>query len=85
MQSNNAAPLRLRVLVEADPGALVRVLHLIQGRNIVPLQVSAQRLDAHSLAVEIALDAADLTVEAFRVIAGKIAELPVVLDASACD
>lgn len=85
MQSNNAAPLRLRVLVEADPGALVRVLHLIQGRNIVPLQVSAQRLDADSLAVEIALDAADLTVEAFRVIAGKIAGLPVVLDASACD
>ncbi len=40
MQVGNAAALRLKAVVEADPGALVRVLQFFQARNLIPRTVA---------------------------------------------
>jgi hypothetical protein len=81
---DNAASLRLRVIVTADPGALVRVLQLFQIRNIVPRQVSALRLGAEFLQAEIEIDPAELAPETLRLIAAKIQEMPIAMAAVAC-
>jgi prephenate dehydratase len=85
MQLDQTAGLRLKAIVESDPGALVRVLQLFQTRNLVPRHVSARRLGAQFLETEIEIDATELESAAFRMIAAKIAELPVVLAVVACD
>ena len=85
MQLDKSAGLRLKAIVESDPGALVRVLQFFQTRNLVPRHVSATRLGAQFLETEIEIDAAELESAAFRRIAAKIAELPVVIAVVACD
>jgi hypothetical protein len=85
MQSVSAAATRLKVLVEADPGSLVRVLQFFQARNVTPLCVAAQRLGAEFLQVDIDITPADLTADALRVIVAKIRELPGSLCAVVCE
>jgi hypothetical protein len=83
MLSPEAAALRLKAIVEADPGALIRLLHLFQIRNIVPRAVRARRLGLEYIEAEIEFDGAELTAETLRLIAAKAQELPITLAAVA--
>ena len=85
MQVDNAAALRLKAVVEADPGALVRVLQFFQARNLIPRTVASERLGDEYLQIQIELDPAELADDGFRIVVSKINELPVVLAAVACD
>jgi hypothetical protein len=85
MQVGNAAALRLKAVVEADPGALVRVLQFFQARNVIPRTVASERLGDEYLQIQIELDPAELAPDRFRVVVAKINELPIVLAAVACD
>jgi prephenate dehydratase len=85
MQVNNAAALRLKAVVEADPGALVRVLQFFQARNLIPRTVASERLGDEYLQIQIELDPAELAADGFRIVVSKINELPIVLAAVACD
>jgi prephenate dehydratase len=81
MYSSDAAALRLKAILEADPGALIRLLQLFQIRNVTPLQVRSRRLGLEYLEAEIEVDGAEMTPEILRLIAAKAAELPVTLTA----
>lgn len=85
MQVGNAAALRLKAVVEADPGALVRVLQFFQARNLIPRTVASERLGDEYLQIQIELDPAELADDGFRIVVAKINELPIVLAAVACD
>jgi prephenate dehydratase len=85
MQVSNAAALRLKAVVEADPGALVRVLQFFQARNLIPRTVASERLGAEYLQIQIELDPTEIADDGFRIVVSKINELPVVLAAVACD
>jgi len=85
MQVGNAAALRLKAVVEADPGALVRVLQFFQARNLIPRTVASERLGDEYLQIQIELDPAELADDGFRIVISKINELPIVLAAVACD
>ena len=85
MQVGNAAALRLKAVVEADPGALVRVLQFFQARNLIPRTVASERLGDEYLQIQIELDPAELAGDGFRIVVSKINELPIVLAAVACD
>ena len=85
MQVGNAAALRLNAVVEADPGALVRVLQFFQARNLIPRTVASERLGDDYLQIQIELDPAELADDGFRIVVSKINELPIVLAAVACD
>jgi hypothetical protein len=85
MQVGNAAALRLKAVVEADPGALVRVLQFFQARNLIPRTVASERLGDEYLQIQIELDPAQLADDGFRIVVSKINELPIVLAAVACD
>jgi hypothetical protein len=85
MQATDAAALRLKAIVEADPGALVRVLQLFQIRNVIPRQVTARRLGAEFIEAQIEIDATEVAPETLRLIAARIQELPIALAVVACD
>lgn len=85
MLVGNAAALRLKAVVEADPGALVRVLQFFQARNLIPRKVASERLGDEYLQIQIELDPAEIADDGFRIVVSKINELPVVLAAVACD
>jgi prephenate dehydratase len=85
MQIGNAAALRLKAVVEADPGSLVRVLQFFQARNLIPRSVASERLGDEYLQIQIELDPSELAVDGFRVVVSKINELPIVLAAVACE
>jgi len=73
--------MRLKAIVEADPGALIRLLQLFQVRNIVPLHVRARRLGCEFVETQIDLDSAEITGEVLRLVAAKAQELPITLAA----
>src|ERR1043166_9701607 len=50
----------LKALIEADPGALIRLLQLFQTRNIVPRSVRARRLGLEYIEAEIEFDDVEL-------------------------
>lgn len=85
MQSNTAAVARLKAVVEADPGALVRVLQFFQARNVIPTRVDSRRMGAEFLEIEVELDPSELTHDALRIVVSKINELPIVMAVVACD
>ena len=85
MQLGNAAALRLKAVVEADPGSLVRVLQFFQARNLIPRSVASERLGDEYLQIQIELDPAELAADGFRIVVSKINELPIVLAAVACE
>ncbi|MBL8271340.1 hypothetical protein [Steroidobacter sp.] len=85
MQVSNAAALRLKAVVEADPGSLVRVLQFFQARNLIPRSVASERLGEDYLQIQIELDPTELAADGFRIVVSKINELPIVLAAVACD
>ena len=75
----------LKAIVEADPGALIRLLQLFQARNIVPSAVRARRLGLEYIEAEIEFDSVELSAETLRLIAAKAQELPITLAAVALD
>lgn len=85
MLPSDAASLRLKAIIEADPGALIRILQLFQIRNVTPRQVRARRIGLEYIEAEIELDAAELTQETLRLIAARAQELPITLAAVALD
>ncbi|HEX7011506.1 MAG TPA: hypothetical protein VF161_02105 [Steroidobacteraceae bacterium] len=83
-----AAPTRphsIKAIIEADPGALVRVLQFFQTRNVVPRRVNASRLGSEFLEAHIEIDAAELGLEGLRVVAAKIEQLPITMAVVICD
>jgi hypothetical protein len=80
---NRNAVRRFKVLAESDPGTLVRVLQLIQARNLVPRRALAQRMGGDYLEIEV--DAEECADEAFRLVVAKLNELSVVLVATQCE
>ncbi len=82
--------LRLKAVVEADPGALNRVLESVDAHGVVPLCVTSRRTairgrSTEILEIEIDIAAADLTMAALGVIAARLGELPLVMTAVATD
>jgi hypothetical protein len=75
----------LKAIVEADPGALIRLLQLFQVRNIVPSAVRARRLGLEYIEAEIEFDGVELTAETLQLITAKAQELPITLAAVALD
>jgi hypothetical protein len=85
MSLPEAASLRLKAIVAADPGALIRLLQLFQVRNVNPLHVRARRLGFEFIEAEIELDAAEMTIDTLRLVAAKAQELPITLAAVVMD
>lgn len=79
----DAAVLRLKAIVEADPGALIRLLQLFQTRNVIPSAVRARRLGLEYIEAEIEFDSVELPAATLRLIAAKAQELPITLAAVA--
>ena len=79
--STQNAQLRFRAVAEADPSTLVRILHLLQARNVVPQRVSSQRLGSEYLELQVEVPSEELSADAFRIIVAKVNELAVVLTA----
>jgi hypothetical protein len=75
----------LKAIVEADPGALIRLLQLFQVRNIVPSAVRARRLGLEYIEAEIEFDRVELTAETLQLITAKAQELPITLAAVSLD
>lgn len=71
--------LRLRVVADADPGALARVLERFQNLNIVPRRVTAEYGTNAILHVQV--DVFGLPEEQLALIAGKIRQAPCVVNA----
>jgi hypothetical protein len=75
----------LKAIVEADPGALIRLLQHFQARKIVPRAVRARRLGLEYIEAEIEFDSTELSTETLRLITAKAQELPITLAAVALD
>jgi hypothetical protein len=81
MSRPDAAALRLKAIVEADPGALIRLLQLFQIRNVTPLHVRARRLGCEFIEAEIEFHDTEITIDTLRLVAAKAQELPITLAA----
>jgi hypothetical protein len=71
--------LRLSVIAEADPGALMRVVERFQGLNIIPRRVIAEH--GTDQLIRIQVDIAGLAESHLTLIAAKISQVPFVLNA----
>ena len=71
--------LRLRVVAEADAGALMRVLERFQNLGVLPRRVIAEFTTTDSLSIQ--LDVAGLEESRLTLIAAKLGELPCVTQA----
>jgi hypothetical protein len=70
---------RLRVVADADPGAIARVVERFQNLNIIPRRVCAEF--ASNDVLHIAVDVCGIPDEQLRLIAGKIRQAPCVVNA----
>jgi hypothetical protein len=71
--------LRLRVVAEADAGALLRVLERFQNLGVLPRRVIAEFTSVDSLSIQ--LDVAGLEESRLTLIAAKLGEMPCVTQA----
>jgi len=71
--------LRLRVVAEADAGALMRVLERFQNLGVLPRRVIAEFTTADSLSIQ--LDVSGLEESRLSLIAAKLGEMPCVTQA----
>ena len=71
--------LRLRVVAEADAGALMRVLERFQNLGVLPRKVIAEFTTSDLLSIQ--LDVAGLEESRLSLIAAKLGELPCVTHA----
>jgi hypothetical protein len=79
MGNESFSLLRLRVLAEADAGALMRVLERFQNLGVLPRRVIAEFTTTDSLSIQ--LDVAGLEESRLTLIASKLGELPCVTQA----
>lgn len=79
MPSQELALLRLRVVAEADPGALARVLERFQNLNVLPRRVVAEF--GSTGAFHIQVDVLGIPEALLTLIAEKIGQVPSVLNA----
>jgi len=77
--TETAALLRLRVVAQADPGALARVLERFQNLNVIPRRVIAEFGLGDRLHIQV--DVCGVPEERLTLIAAKTGELPVVYEA----
>jgi len=71
--------LRLRVVAEADAGALMRVLERFQNLGVLPRRVIAEFTSSDALSIQ--LDVAGLEESRLTLIAAKLSEMPCVTQA----
>jgi hypothetical protein len=71
--------LRLRVVAEADAGALMRVLERFQNMGVLPRRVIAEFTTTDSLSIQ--LDVAGMEEARLTLIANKLGEMPCVTQA----
>lgn len=71
--------LRLRVLAEADPGALARVLERFQNLNVLPRRVVAEYGMNDTLHIQV--DVFGIREDQLTMIAGKIGQAPFIVNA----
>lgn len=76
MSSPGLALLRLRVVAEADPGVIARVLERFQNINVLPRRVVAEHGTNGSLHIQV--DLAGLPEQMLTLIALKISQVPTV-------
>ena len=79
MCSNELSLLRLRVVADADPGALARVLERFQNLNVLPRSVAAEFCTAGAFHVQV--DVAGVAESMLTSIAAKLGEVPCVRNA----
>jgi hypothetical protein len=77
--SQNLALLRLRVVAEADPGALARVIERFQNLNILPRRILAEFSSTGAFHIEV--DVLGVPEQTLTLIAAKIAQVPSILNA----
>lgn len=83
-QLDPSSLLRLKAVVKVESDAVVRVLELFHDRNIVPRRIVAERVPMRGVArevvhIEIEVALMDLTMDALRLIAAKIVQMPIAL------
>jgi len=76
---------RLKVIAEADPGAIARILQPFQSLNIVPFSVRVDRVGNAYLEVGVEITAGDLLSDVFQSIVAKLGQVPSVVAAVRCD
>jgi hypothetical protein len=80
MSSQGFALLRLRVIADADPGALARVLERFQNLNVLPRRVIAEFGTNSTLHIQV--DVFGVPEERLTLIATKIGQTPSIVSAS---
>ncbi|MGQ0834013.1 MAG: hypothetical protein ACT4O5_03675 [Gammaproteobacteria bacterium] len=78
MTVDTVSVLRLRVVAEAHPGALSRVLDRFQNLNVLPRRVLAEFGTGDT--VHIQVDIVGIPESTLSLIAGKLAQVPCVLE-----
>jgi hypothetical protein len=79
MCSDELSLLRLRVVADADPGALARVLERFQNLNVLPRSVTAEFCTAGAFHVQV--DVAGVAESMLTSIAAKLGEIPCIQNA----
>lgn len=79
MSSENTSLLRLRVVAEADSGALMRVLERFQNLNVLPRRVVAEFGTHDTLHIQV--DVSGMSEPTLTLIAAKLGQVPTVLRA----
>jgi hypothetical protein len=79
MSSLEVSLLRLRVVAEADPGAIARVIERFQNLNILPRRIIAEF--GVNDTIHIQVDVCGLPEEQLRIIAAKIGQATSIVNA----
>jgi hypothetical protein len=79
MSANQLSVLRLKVVAEADSGALMRVLERFQNLGVLPRRVIAEFTTTDLMSIQV--DVSGLEESRLTLIAAKVAQIPCVSQA----
>jgi hypothetical protein len=79
LSANSLSVLRLKVVAEADSGALMRVLERFQNLGVLPRRVLAEFTTTDSMSIQV--DIAGLEENRMTLIAAKVGQIPCVSQA----
>ena len=79
MSSQECSLLRLRVVADADPGVLARVLESFQNLNVLPRRVIAELGTTGMFHVQV--DIAGLSEDTLTLVAAKLGQVPSIVSA----
>ena len=79
MSSQESSLLRLRVVADADPGVLARVLERFQNLNVLPRRVVAELGTTGMFHIQV--DIASLSENTLTLIAAKLGQVPSIMNA----